>query len=172
LDVYDLKIFMQPQEDLRVWWKVKRDVAKRGYSPEQVLEQLKTREQDSEKYIKNQALHADIVASFYSVNEINPLDLEIEPQIGLKLRFTNGVGLDQIIDKLNKIDSLQVEHEFDNTDQYLILNGTISENDIELIAYQLIPQLEEIGVYNPLWKADYEGLLQLLTAYFVFKKMK
>ena len=97
---------MQPQEDLRVWWKVKRDVAKRGYSPEQVLEQLKTREQDSEKYIKNQSLHADIVASFYSVNEINPLDLETEPQIGLKLRFTNGVGLDQIIDKLNKISKL------------------------------------------------------------------
>jgi uridine kinase/Gpi18-like mannosyltransferase len=172
LDVYDLKIFMQPQENLRVWWKVKRDVAKRGYSPEQVLEQLKTREQDSEKYIKNQALHADIVASFYSINDINPLDLEIEPQIGLKLRFTNGVGLDQIIDKLNKIRSLQVEHEFDNTHQYLIFKGTITESDIELIAYQLIPQLEEIGVYNPQWKADYEGLLQLITVYIVFEKMK
>jgi uridine kinase/Gpi18-like mannosyltransferase len=172
LDVYDLKIFMQPQEDLRVWWKVKRDVAKRGYSPEQVLEQLKTREQDSEKYIKNQALHADIVASFYSENEINPVDLETEPRIGLKLRFTNGVGLDQIIEKLDQIDSLKVEHEFDNIHQYLILNGTISENDIELIAYQLIPQLEEIGVYNPKWKSDYEGLLQFLTVYFVFEKMK
>lgn len=172
LDVYDLKIFMQPQENLRVWWKVKRDVAKRGYSPEQVLEQLKTREQDSEKYIKNQALHADIVASFYSLNEINPLDLETEPQIGLKLRFTNGVGLDQIIDKLNMTGSLKVDHEFDNAHQYLSLYGTITGNEIELIAYQLIPQLEEIGVYNPQWKADYEGLLQLLTVYFVFEKMK
>ncbi len=172
LDVYDLKIFMQPQENLRVWWKVKRDVAKRGYSPEQVLEQLKTREQDSEKYIKNQALHSDIVASFYSLNEINPLDLETEPQIGLKLRFTNGVGLDQIIDKLNMAGSLKVDHEFDNAHQYLSLYGTITDNEIELIAYQLIPQLEEIGVYNPQWKADYEGLLQLLTVYFVFEKMK
>ncbi len=172
LDVYDLKIFMQPQENLRVWWKVKRDVAKRGYSPEQVLEQLKTREQDSEKYIKNQALHADIVASFYSLNEINPLDLETEAQIALKLRFTNSVGLDQIIDKLNMTGSLKVDHEFDNAHQYLCLYGTITENEIELIAYQLIPQLEEIGVYNPQWKADYEGLLQLLTVYFVFEKMK
>ena len=172
MDVYDLKIFMQPQEDLRVWWKVKRDVAKRGYSPEQVLEQLKTREQDSEKYIKNQALHADIVASFYSENQINPIDLKIEPQVGLKLRFTNGIGLDNIIDKLKQIGSLKIEHEFDNTHQYLILNGTITENDIEHIAYQLIPQLEEIGVYNPQWKTDYEGLLQLLTVYFVFEKLK
>ena len=88
------------------------------------------------------------------------------------MRFTNGVGLDQIIDKLDQIDSLKVEHEFDNIHQYLILNGTISENDIELIAYQLIPQLEEIGVYNPKWKSDYEGLLQFLTVYFVFEKMK
>lgn len=172
LDVYDLKIFMQPQENLRVWWKVKRDVAKRGYSPEQVLEQLKTREEDSEKYIKNQALHADIVASFYSINDINPLNLEIEPQIGLKIRFTNSVGLDLLIDKLSKIGSLKLEHEFDNAHQYLIFNGTITESDIELIAYQLIPQLEEIGVYNPQWKSDYEGLLQLITVYIVFEKMK
>lgn len=172
LDVYDLKIFMQPQENLRVWWKVKRDVAKRGYTPEQVLEQLKSREQDSEKYIKNQAIHADIVASFYSLNEINPLDLETEPQIGLKIRVTNGVSLDQIVEKISKINSIHVEHEFDSAHQYLILNGTITEADIELIAYQLIPQLEEIGVYNPQWKADYEGLLQLLTVYVVFEKMK
>lgn len=172
LDVYDLKIFMQPQENLRIWWKVKRDVAKRGYSPEQVLEQLKTREQDSEKYIKNQAIHADIVASFYSINVINPLDLETEPQIGLKLRFTNGVGLDLLIDKLSKIGSLKLEHEFDNAYQHLILIGTITDNDLETIAYQLIPQLEEIGVYNPHWKADYEGLLQLIIVYVVFEKMK
>jgi len=90
----------------------------------------------------------------------------------LKLRFTNGVGLDQIIDKLNKISSLQVEHEFDNAHQYLIFKGAITESNIELIAYQLIPQLEEIGVYNPQWKEDYEGLLQLLTVYMVFEKMK
>ena len=41
------------------------------------------------KYIKNQALQADIVASFYSENKINPVDLDTEPQIGLKLRFIN-----------------------------------------------------------------------------------
>jgi uridine kinase len=172
LDVYDLKIFMQPQENLRVWWKVKRDVAKRGYSPNQVLEQLKTREEDSERYIKNQANHADIVASFYSINDINPLDLENEPQIGLKISFTNGVGLDKLIDKLSKIGSLKLEHEFDNAHQYLLFNGNITEKEIELIVFQLIPQLEEIGVYNPQWKADYEGLLQLITVYIVFEKMK
>lgn len=171
-DVYDLKIFMQPQDELRIWWKVKRDVAKRGYTPEQVLEQLKSREQDSDKFIKTQSEQADIVASFFSVEKLEPLQLEAVPEIGLKLRLSNNIGLDNLLDKLGKISSLTVLHEFENAYQFLTLKGNIREAEIEWIAYQILPQLEEIGVYNPRWKSDYEGLLQLVTVFVVFEKMK
>ena len=62
---YDVKVYLAPPESLRASWKIKRDTRKRGYSDEQVLEQLKKREPDSEAYIRPQRKWADMVVSFY-----------------------------------------------------------------------------------------------------------
>ena len=32
-DCYDVKIYLDPDEDLRVKWKMHRDTTKRGYTP-------------------------------------------------------------------------------------------------------------------------------------------
>jgi phosphoribulokinase len=64
-DCYDVKVYLAPPEPLRANWKVKRDTLKRGYSPEQVLQELEKREPDSESYIRPQRRWSDIVVSFY-----------------------------------------------------------------------------------------------------------
>lgn len=64
-DSYDVKVYLAPPESLRKTWKVKRDTRKRGYTEEQVLEQLRKREKDSEKFIRHQRQWADVVVSFY-----------------------------------------------------------------------------------------------------------
>jgi phosphoribulokinase len=47
---YDVKVYLNPPEDLRTVWKVKRDTSKRGYTPEQVLAELVKREPDSRDF--------------------------------------------------------------------------------------------------------------------------
>ncbi len=64
-DSYDVKVFLAPPEDLRYSWKIRRDTSKRGYSQEQVVEQLRKREADSEAYIRPQRQWADVVVTFY-----------------------------------------------------------------------------------------------------------
>ncbi|BAZ45996.1 phosphoribulokinase [Chondrocystis sp. NIES-4102] len=64
-DSYDVKTYLAPPEDLRATWKIKRDTRKRGYNEEQVLEQLRQREPDSEAYIRPQRKWADMVVTFY-----------------------------------------------------------------------------------------------------------
>lgn len=64
-DSYDVKVYLAPPEDLRTVWKVKRDTQKRGYSREDVLEQLRKREDDSEAFIRPQRQWADVVVTFY-----------------------------------------------------------------------------------------------------------
>jgi phosphoribulokinase len=64
-DAYDVKVYLAPPEDLRANWKIKRDTRKRGYTPEEVIEQIKAREEDSEAYIRPQRQWADVVVSFY-----------------------------------------------------------------------------------------------------------
>ncbi len=64
-DAFDVKIYLDPEERLRVDWKIARDTQKRGYTPEQVIESLKGREDVSRRYIRPQRAFADIVVSFY-----------------------------------------------------------------------------------------------------------
>ncbi len=63
-DCYDVKIFLDPEEDLRIQWKIHRDVAHRGYSREQVLASLEKRKDDSPTYIHPQRVYADMVIRF------------------------------------------------------------------------------------------------------------
>ncbi|KAF3883862.1 MULTISPECIES: phosphoribulokinase [Nostocales] len=64
-DSYDVKVYLAPPESVRASWKVKRDTQKRGYTEEQVLEELRKREPDSEDFIRPQRQWSDIVVSFY-----------------------------------------------------------------------------------------------------------
>lgn len=63
-ELFDVRVFLAPPEDLRRRWKVQRDCSRRGYTTDQVLEELDRREADAEAYIRPQHRHADIVISF------------------------------------------------------------------------------------------------------------
>ncbi|MDP1545401.1 MAG: phosphoribulokinase [Anaerolineales bacterium] len=62
---YDVKVFLDPPEDLRTAWKIKRDTSKRGYTADQVRAEMKKREADTLNYIRPQREHADIVVRFH-----------------------------------------------------------------------------------------------------------
>lgn len=61
---FDVKVFLDPPEEIRRGWKVKRDTGKRGYTVDQVLAELERREPESEAFIRPQRRHADIVVRF------------------------------------------------------------------------------------------------------------
>jgi len=82
-DCYDVKVYLEPIEDLRVRWKIQRDTAKRGYTVEQVLDSLKKRERDSADFIRPQRTFADIVVQFYP-----PAGLSDETGAHLNVRHT------------------------------------------------------------------------------------
>jgi phosphoribulokinase len=63
-DRYDVRVFLDPPDDLRRRWKVQRDCSRRGYTTDQVLEELDRREADAEAYIRPQRRYADMVISF------------------------------------------------------------------------------------------------------------
>jgi phosphoribulokinase len=71
--LYDLRIYLDPHPALKRAWKIKRDVAKRGYTPEQVVAEIEARRPDAEAYIFPQRKQADIVVSFYPPHD--PFDV-------------------------------------------------------------------------------------------------
>ena len=63
-DLYDVRVFLAPPEDMRRRWKVDRDCTRRGYTTDQVLSELDRREPDSAAFIRPQQRRADMVVSF------------------------------------------------------------------------------------------------------------
>ncbi|MDO8484604.1 MAG: phosphoribulokinase [Candidatus Limnocylindrales bacterium] len=63
--LFDLKVWLDPQEALKHRWKVQRDVAKRGYTPEAVALEIEARRPDVEAYVSPQRRLADLIVRFY-----------------------------------------------------------------------------------------------------------
>ena len=92
-ETYDVRVFLDPPEDLRRKWKVQRDCSRRGYTTDQVLEELDRREADAEAFIRPQRRHADIVISFMPGDRGDPehLDARIAMRPGIVHPELSGV---------------------------------------------------------------------------------
>lgn len=172
-NIYDLKVFISPDEELRLHWKICRDTKKRGYSKEKILNQIKQREEDSQKYIQSQEKHADVVISLCPKNKIENLGDENEQiELYLKIKFENNINIDPLLECLFPVDTLEIEHYYKDDHQFVTFSGNINQETIGQIAFELIDDLEDFILTIPLWQKDYDGLLQVFTLYYVFYKMK
>jgi phosphoribulokinase len=79
-EIYDVRVFLNPPEELRRRWKVARDCSRRGYTTDQVLVELDRRESDSESFIRPQRRYADMLISFLPTvgDERDPTHLDAE----------------------------------------------------------------------------------------------
>jgi phosphoribulokinase len=93
-DTYDVRVYLDPPEDLRRQWKVQRDCTRRGYTTDQVLEELDRREPDAEAYVRPQQRHADLVISFMpgERGDQEHLDAKVTMRPGLIHPELSGLG--------------------------------------------------------------------------------
>jgi len=84
-DNYDVRVFLDPPRDVRRIWKVQRDCSRRGYTTDQVLQELDRRAADAEAFIRPQRRYADIVISFMPGDRGDPehLDATVAMRPGL-----------------------------------------------------------------------------------------
>ncbi|HYZ52142.1 MAG TPA: phosphoribulokinase [Streptosporangiaceae bacterium] len=64
---FDVTVYLNPPEDIRREWKIRRDTTQRGYARSQVLAELERREPESEAFVRPQRRQADIVVRFAPV---------------------------------------------------------------------------------------------------------
>ena len=105
-NILNLKIYMDTDDNLRMPWKIKRDIVKRGYTVEKIYKQIIDRKNDYQTYIQIQREKADIIICFYTDYkfDINTFDIDFEPNKYLKIGIKSTYKIDKIINKLkNKI---------------------------------------------------------------------
>ena len=69
--LYDLKIFMDTDEKLKMKWKINRDVNERKYELETVLKNIEDRKEDFYKYILPQREISDVIINFFNEEELS-----------------------------------------------------------------------------------------------------
>lgn len=82
---FDVTVYLDPPDEIRREWKIRRDTTQRGYSREQVLAELGRREADSEAFIRPQRRRADIVVRFAPVQQRHdPPDIPLSAELLLR----------------------------------------------------------------------------------------
>ena len=66
---FDVTVYLNPPEEIRREWKIRRDTAQRGYTRDQVVGELGRREPESAAFIRPQRRRADIVVRFAPVEQ-------------------------------------------------------------------------------------------------------
>ena len=95
---------------LKYFWKIKRDTHKRGYSVEQVLEKIKARENDHQKYIIPQQENSDLLIRFFTDKDFNYKQLDKEPNIYLSKTVPK-----ELKSFLNVLDNNDINLDIDRT---------------------------------------------------------
>ena len=65
-NLLNFKIYLDTDENLRKFWKIKRDTIHRNYSIDKILNQINSRIDDFNKYIKPQKLNSDLIIRFFT----------------------------------------------------------------------------------------------------------
>ncbi len=168
--IYDLKIFMNPSEELRRQWKINRDVRDRGHSVSKVLGDIEKRMPDSTKHIANQASEADII---FSIVEMNPGNREGESEkFSIRINSSNDIYFEKLLDELMNIADVKVRHDIERTHQEIEISGCLSAHQVERIADSLKLNLDEIIGCPPVWSGNNLGVMQLFILYYFFTQLK
>ena len=151
-NAYSVRVFLNPPEELRRRWKVRRDSTQRGYSEQEVLRELDIRVSDSAAYIRPQRYHADIEVSFFP--DTSPRSQQND-DAHLNVRLTlHGTlphpDLSQIIeeDQSGCVRST-LGREEGRAVEYLEIDGSIPDEPAAALERGILDHLDECGAASP-----------------------
>jgi phosphoribulokinase len=179
-DCYDVKIFLDPEDALRIKWKIHRDTTQRGYTREEVLESLERRQDDSPVYIQPQRTFADIVIRFQRPHGSNGSDAHLDVRHILRPTLPHPDFSSLFDGGGNSGLSLELARDKDGKPVDLLeINGAISDKRaerIEDLLWNLIPEASHLRDQVGRIDADNGGrvshplaLTQLLVGYHMVK---
>ncbi len=171
--LYDFKIFLDPDDNLRRFWKIRRDCDRRGYNPDQVMQSLSLREPDRHKFIEPQKEYADLVIRLAAISLPDSATCDFEPTLVLEIKALNSFDLHGLVDELSNCPTLVVEHDdfLDVNWQALRIKGTISVDDLKLVCSRIFFPVEELTVTRD-FADGISGITQLVFLVCLNQKLR
>jgi uridine kinase len=161
---FDLKVFLDMDERLRIFFKCRRDVVERGHSLERVMASIEKRRADAALHIAPQAQSADIVFRLEPLPGSDLGDYDVVPKLRLKVSLRRAMYVEALTKQLvvmGRLNVLPVEAgEF--FEQSFLIEGNSLFGQVGAIAQRLIPGLGDILAPQPGWREGLDGVIQLI----------
>jgi len=88
LDLLDFTLYLDISDDVKLNWKIQRDMEERGHSLESIMASIEARKPDFDAYIAPQKENADVVV------EVLPTELDKEDKKTLRVRLIQKTGIE------------------------------------------------------------------------------
>tara|TARA_Y100000741_G_scaffold365181_1_gene360130 strand:+ start:39095 stop:41143 length:2049 start_codon:yes stop_codon:yes gene_type:complete len=170
IDFFDLKIFLDIDEDLRYYFKVKRDVSERSKQIEDIKKSLESRSLDSTKYILPQKEKANLIFSLIPENK-SLLSHHANKIPALKLKITSKTLINYKYLQQILVGMLGLNCQYDTSDDGKIHNilcvGNVSSDAIRKATLSSFPKLKELLDIKSQWHPNSIGLMQLISLFHI-----
>jgi uridine kinase len=168
--LFDIKIFLKPEEELQLDWKVERDVGARGHDYKKVMDQISKRKTDKNLYIDSQVEYSDIILRAFRIQDQQDEILDI----GYEMFLPNSIYTEKTINAFEKSESLQIAHEYVGTEsQKITLIGKPESDFLNDLEERLIPELSELQIKKTNWPDSLFSVVLFFIVYsmlFISKK--
>ncbi|HEY6409598.1 MAG TPA: phosphoribulokinase [Ktedonobacteraceae bacterium] len=151
-NAYSVCVYLNPPEELRWRWKIRRDSTQRGYSEQEVLRELAIRESDSAAFIRPQRHHADIEVSFFpGPSSCTRQSDDAHLNVRLTLHGTlHHPDLSQIIDEdRSGCVRSTLGREGGRAVEYLEIDGSIPDEPARALERGILDHLDDCGAASP-----------------------
>lgn len=171
-DLFDLKIFVKPDDTLATHWKIIRDTDVRGYSVEKVLENIRGRMPDYNKYIVPQEKFADIVICSKLAEPLKNIGSKTEePKIFLEIKCKNSIYMEYWLEFFRHLENLVICHQYLDDDwqsvQFMNPEVILAEDVMKIGGGNL--NFYRLGINSPVWSGGVQGIVQLFILYYILE---
>ncbi|HWG63191.1 MAG TPA: phosphoribulokinase [Streptosporangiaceae bacterium] len=170
---FDIAVYLDPPEEIRHEWKLKRDCAERGYTREQVLAELDRREPESAAYIRPQRQWADISLRFApAAGRESPPGTPLSAEISLRPTIAHPDLTHVLTDDDRRTVHLKLIRDADGRPvDALHVHGYAPREDSRIVEKTIWEQMsfqpqvtlpETLGEYSPGKRSEALAIAQLL----------
>ncbi len=166
---FDVRIFLDMEDSLRTFLKLRRDVQLRGHEPRAVFAAIRSRQLDRERFIQPQAAKADLVMG---LEPLHPLRIDevpsgegAIPNLRLRVQVAQGTPTTPLIRTLVGVCGLHVDRREPASGERLefMLEGDLDPEDTALAASAISAGLDDLLDARPKWLGGPAGMMQLFV---------
>jgi uridine kinase len=161
--LYDLRIFLDMDESLRIFLKCRRDVPERGHELSAVLQSIQQREKDALLYIRPQRDNAHIIFRLEPESPCSPDNLEVLPRLRLRVTLRDSLYHESLARHLTVSTFFSVEASSGGASEHsLLIRGDCPAEVLENTARRMLPGQDDILALTARMESGISGVMQLI----------